>query len=81
MEQEIKKELVKQIQLDLTIKNEILKSQGLITDYQVKTDIENISVAPDGIIEYDVHITQKIVPKQSLEYVNISIKNLPSGEF
>jgi hypothetical protein len=80
-EQEIKKELVKQIELDLTIKGEILKSQDLITDYDVKTDVENISVAEDGVLEYDVVITQKIIPKRSLENVVIDFKISPSSEF
>jgi hypothetical protein len=78
MYQEFKKELIKQIELDLTIKGEILKSQGLISDYEVKTDIENLSVAPDGVLEYDVNITQKLIPKKSVEYVNIDFKILPS---
>jgi hypothetical protein len=81
MDQEIKKEMIKQIELDLTIKGEILKSQDLISDYEVKTDIENLSVAPDGVLEYDVHITQKLIPKKSVEYVNIDFKISPSSEF
>jgi hypothetical protein len=81
MEQERKKELVKQIELDLTIKGEILKSQDLISDYEVKTNIENLSIATDGVLEYDVHITQKLIPKKSLEYVNIDFKISPSSEF
>ncbi len=80
-QQEIKKELVKYIELDLNLKGEFLKSQGLISDYEIKTDIKNLSVAPDGVLEYDVNITQKIIPIRSLEYVNIDIKISPSSEF
>lgn len=80
-EQEIKKELIKQIELDLTIKGEVLKSQDLINDYNVKTDIENISVGEDGVLEYDVVITQSINPKKSLENIIIDFKITPSSEF
>lgn len=80
-EQEIKKELIKQIELDLTIKGEVLKSQDLINDYNVKTDIENISVDEDGVLEYDVVITQSINPKKSLENIIIDFKITPSSEF
>ena len=74
MEQEIKKELINQIELDLTIKGEILKSQDLISDYEVGVDIENISVSPGGVLEYDVRIIQKIIPKKPAEYVNMDFK-------
>ena len=80
-EQEIKKELIKQIELDLTIKGEVLKSQDLINDYNVKTDIENISVDEDGVLEYDVVITQSINLKKSLENIIIDFKITPSSEF
>lgn len=67
--------------MDLTIKGEILKSQDLINDYDVKTDIENLSVAEDGVLEYDVIITQNIIPKKPLENIVIDFKISPSSEF
>jgi hypothetical protein len=73
-EQKIKKELINQVVLDLTIKGEVLKSQNVISDYDVKTDIGNLSVAPDGELEYDVIISQTILPKKSMEYINLNFK-------
>jgi hypothetical protein len=73
-EQKIKKELINQVVLDLTIKGEVLKSQNLISNYDVKTDIGNLSVAPDGELEYDVIISQTILPKKSIEYINLNFK-------
>jgi hypothetical protein len=73
-EQEIKKELVKQSQLDLTIIGEYLKSQDLISDYDVKASVENLAVAKDGVLEFDVVITQTITPKIALENVVADFK-------
>jgi hypothetical protein len=60
--------------LDLTIKGEVLKSQNVISNYDVKTDIDNLSVAPDGELEYDVIISQTILLKKSIEYINLNFK-------
>lgn len=72
--------LIEQIILDLTIKGEILKSQNLIIDYQISTDMENLSVAPDGVLEYDLQINQVLIPKKSQEYVTLNFKILPSSD-
>jgi hypothetical protein len=60
--------------LDLTIKGEVLKSQNVISNYDVKTDIDNLSVSPDGELEYDVIISQTILLKKSIEYINLNFK-------
>jgi len=74
MEEQEKKELIEQIELDLTIKGEVLKSQDLIDDYKVRTDVKNISVASDGVLEYDVVIEQTIIPKKTSEYIKTNFK-------
>jgi len=74
MEEQEKKGLIKQIELGLIIKGEVLKSQDLINDYTVRTDVKNMSVASDGVLEYDVVIEQTIIPKKSSEYININFK-------
>jgi hypothetical protein len=76
----MKKDLIDDIRLTLLISGEVLKSQGLISDYKVKTDIENLSVAPDGVLEYDVVITQTLLPKRSIQYVNLDFKVLPTKD-
>lgn len=65
----------------LTIKSKILKSQDLITDYDINKDIENLSVAEDGVLEYDVVITQNIIPKRCLGNIIINFKISPINEF
>lgn len=59
---------------------ELLKSQGLINDYKIESSEENFSVAEDGVLEYDLHIKQKLVPKKSAEYVELEFKILKEGD-
>lgn len=70
---------VNKIKEALSNQGELLKSQGLINDYKIESSEENFSVAEDGVLEYDLHIKQKLVPKKSAEYVELEFKILKEG--
>jgi len=64
----------------LIIKYEVLKMAGLIEDYSLNDSIENLSVGQDGILEHDVHIDVKIVPKQTAKQIEYDLVITPPQE-
>jgi len=59
--------------LALTINGEVLKSLNLITDYNIDFSTQNYSIAEDGVIEYDLTINFKAIPKRSIEKITTII--------
>jgi hypothetical protein len=53
---------------------ESLKFLDLINDYTIESSDENFSIAEDGVLEYDKYINLSIVPKKTVEYINITLK-------
>lgn len=53
---------------------ESLKVLDLINDYSIESSDENFSIAEDGVLEHDKHINLSIVPKKTVEYINITLK-------
>jgi hypothetical protein len=51
-----------------------LLADGLINGYEVTMEDENFTVAPDGILEHDVVIDVKLVPKRVPSHINMKIK-------
>lgn len=65
---------VAQLLGSLTVAGEILKSTDAVKDYTIETDMENISVAPDGVLEYDLIVDVTIQPKCAVEHINVNFK-------
>ena len=59
---------------NMNILCESLKFLDLINDYTIESSDENFSIAEDGVLEYDNYINLSIVPKKTVEYINITLK-------
>ena len=60
---------------------EVFKAQELIDDYQIKSvTFNNLSVAEDGVLCYDVIINHIIKPVSKVEFVNINFIVSPTDK-
>lgn len=75
---ELKRKLLNTTIIEEIAKDEILKKLELIQDYKLETSIENFDISDDGILEYDVIIHHKIVPKKSVENVIVDFTVTPN---
>jgi len=67
----MKNKKLQNILVNLIIASEIAKNENLISDYQITTEKLNLSIASDGVLECDVLITEKIMVKNPVEFINI----------
>ena len=73
-EQEIKRELVRLIHLSEFTKLFALQIRGILQDFKIDIDTCNYSIAPDGVLEYDVVIKEQIIPFACPKEIEISFK-------
>ena len=67
----MKNKQLQNILVNLTVASEIAKTKNLINDYQITTERVNPSIASDGVLEHDILITEKIMVKNQVEFINI----------
>lgn len=60
------------------LRNEILKSQGLIIDHTITEEAVNFKVDEQGL-NYDLVITSKIVPVETPKFINVNFTISKSG--
>ncbi len=66
--------------LNLLISGDLLKAQELIDEHKITTiEFNNLSVAEDGILCYDVVMHHFVKPISKLEFININIIVTPTG--
>lgn len=64
-------EFVNKLQIHQIIFGEILKSHGLITDYNCETELHNFQIASNGVLEYDICLKQTVIPKIPVQEITI----------
>jgi hypothetical protein len=70
----MKNKQLQNILVNLTIASEIAKNENLISDYQIKTERVNPSIASDGVLEHDVLVTEKIMVKKPVRFINLKFE-------
>lgn len=62
------------------LRNEVLKSQGLIVDHTITEEAVNFRVDERGL-NYDLIVTSNIVPAQTPKFINVNFTITPNGGF
>ena len=73
-EQEIKRELIRKVHTNEFARLLSLQLRGMIRDFSIEVDTFNYSIAPDGVLEYDVVIKSQIIPFACPKEIEISFK-------
>jgi len=55
------------------------KNAGKIQDYKVTIAYENMHVEPDGMLVWDLHVKATVVPRRTVEFIQIDFVVTPQS--